>query len=71
MRNEKFRTKIVGGYNDDKSNIFMCRTAYNYYNRNEMIPGKLSRHSCYVTNNGEEDIFFYFNHRYEVLVLKS
>lgn len=71
VRDETSHTKILGGYERDKSPIFMCRTQFNYFGCNEMIPGKLTRGSCFIVWSECSYRFGSFLHRYDVLVIKN
>lgn len=70
--NESGYTKIIGGHDSKKKEIFMCRTEKNFYGNDEMIPGMLIWRTCYIArHNGEADSFGSYFHRFEVLVLKK
>lgn len=70
-RDESRHTKILGGYEKDKSPIYMCRTQCDYFGSNEMIPGKFTQGSCFVVWNGSSHRFGAFRHRFDVLVIKN
>lgn len=64
VRDENPYSKIHGG-----ASKYMCRSQYNYYGRNEQIPGMFDGSDCYINNKQNSDSFGSYYHRFDVLVL--